>query len=587
MSGERRGGSRAKKLAGVARGLALPLVTLVLLAIPAASASAGVPAIFPIARTPLEISHDLSLQQAAQAGILQLSAKGGFEGDVVQLELEGNKKINSPIVVSLHVEMTVEPSKTPAEREAIRDLAPYLEEQTEKELNKGNYKTAAGNPISFNLEYSYREPQQAPNPGDDQIKIIDPLKDLPKPNPNFRSKTQGLGLPNGEKVVSGTFSTKDLSPSVLAHESLHLMGLPDRYTDVYEIGNRQIPLPKKDMSPEKLQEFLKSVKPPVPLPPEGEVSSKNTPGTGRCDIMGTGLNSACRKISKRDLKWFESQAGVAVETHPGEVLLNKDSTSQNLAVAYPTRVFAPPNGKTTAPGVSVYCVDHSKLLPAFSGFDVGPATAQLPGFEGVGKLLALNAQVQPSLTESLPAMQNAIWNLTDGSSLEGLGESSGLAAEARQLMAQAGVAENSNPNGLTHLGDPNAAAPATAAVDAAGAVLPPIAAEALAAPAPIRLESAQLLPAKVAAGAQVRSTLLVAFGGEAAVLTLSLQARKGHHWKKLRPLPGGKLEAGTETGNAVIPLKLGALKPGKYRLQVTAAGPSGAKASTTAALTVR
>lgn len=60
-------------------------------------------------------------------------------------------------------------------------------------------------------------------------------------------------------------------------------------------------------------------------------------------------------------------------------------------------------------------------------------------------------------------------------------------------MARAEVAENSVPGGLPTLADPNAAAPTTGAVDAAGDVLPPLPTERAEPPPLLRLYAAQLL----------------------------------------------------------------------------------------------
>jgi hypothetical protein len=303
--------------------------------------------------------------------------------------------------------------------------------------------------------------------------------------------------------------------------------------------------------------------------------------------MGPGFENACRKISKRDLKWIESQAGVSVETKPGEVLLNKDRSSQNLIVGYPTHVFAAPGETTVAPGVSTYCIDHSKGIPFGSNFDVGPAASTVPGFESIGKLLELNGQLQPSLAEADPSMQEAIWNQTDGSNLN---ESFGTAeqvAKSRELLSKAGVAENTSGTGPTHLDDPNAGNPATGAVDASGTVLPSEPApEAEVAPS-IRIAVAQLEPKVLAAGHAGRSTLMVAASGIVSALSLKLQAHLGHRWRSVKNLPGHKLIAGTGTGPKSFHLNFGRLKPGKYRLLVTVSGPEGEAETAAAPLTVR
>ena len=526
---------------------------------------------FPGPPPPVQITRNLSLPEAARAGVVQLTPKGGFEGDDVALELNG-KQVKAPITVSLHLEFSWESGHSEQEQEHLRDTLPRLEQRAENELNKLHYKTPKGEPINFDFDYKFRPPGQPADPSYDQVKVIDPKKDLPEPDPDRRAEVEGLGVPNTDTVVDGTFPKGSLQPSILAHESLHFIGLDDRYTDVYTYKGREVALPERGMSPKDLADFLKAQKPPIPPPPAGNVEAKDSPGTGRCDIMGSGSNLACRKISKRDLKWIESQAGVQVEAKPGELLLNKTAEDQNLAVAYPTRVIAPRGGTTVAPGVAGFCIDHHKSIPATGAMDVGPSTSALPGYSGVERLLNTNAELQPSLGVVLGGLQVALWNQTDGTQFaEDFAEPQEV-AEARALMARAGVAENTNPNNvLQHLADPNAAAAATGAVDASGAIMPPIPSEAVPPPPAISARSVVLVPNKVGAHGTARTSLVVGIGGEVSGLALKLQRRAGHHWKAVKSLPGRKVQS----GESVIPLNLGRLKAGKYRLRVTVSGPVG------------
>ena len=59
-------------------------------------------------------------------------------------------------------------------------------------------------------------------------------------------------------------------------------------------------------------------------------------------------------------------------------------------------------------------------------------------------------------------------------------------------------------------------------------------------------------------------------GGQVSAVALRLQRRSGHRWRAVE-LPGRKIEAGT----TIVPLKLGGLKAGRYRVEVTLSGPSG------------
>jgi hypothetical protein len=300
--------------------------------------------------------------------------------------------------------------------------------------------------------------------------------------------------------------------------------------------------------------------------------------------MGTGDALSCRKISKPDLEWIESQAGVSVEARPGEVLLNKDSSSQNLVVGYPTNVFAAPGETTTAPGVSTYCIDHSKLPPAVSGFDVGPSAASLAGYEAIGKLAELNGQLQPSLTEPVFPVQAALWNQTDGTPLGGGLYTAEASAEAAELLKKVGAGENTTGKGPAHLEDPNANSTTTGAVDGNGNVLLPESAEEVSPPPTIEIDAALFQP-KVISSSQVdHGNLLVGAVGTVSSLGLKLQSRVGNHWRSVKALPDRKL---TTTGVHNYPLKLGRLQPGKYRLLVTVSGPSGETATKSAALTVR
>ena len=151
-------------------------------------------------------------------------------------------------------------------RDAIRDRIPSVEQKTERELNRPHYKTTKGELMNFVLDYKYREPGDPPTPGYDQVTVIDP-KNCRNRIPNFRSYANGLGEPNGPATVGSIFGTNSLQPSVLAHESLHLIGLDDRYTDIYVYKGREIPLPEGLDSPGQLAQYLKGLKPPLPPPP--------------------------------------------------------------------------------------------------------------------------------------------------------------------------------------------------------------------------------------------------------------------------------------------------------------------------------
>lgn len=534
---------------------------------------------FPSASPPAtEITREFSLKDAARRGLIKLTPKGGISGDQVAVELQ-HKKVSGPVTVTLHVEFTVKPKVSEDVRVTLRRDMPSYESATQAELNRGGYKTDSGDPIRFKVDYKFRNPEDTPRYNHHQILIVDPNVDLDQPDPNFRSSVAAVGVPNkdgGSK--SGTFSSLSLEqPGILAHELLHLSGLDDRYHDVYSVGGKEYTLPFPDPSKAQLTQFAKQHN--LPPPPAGKTVSRNNKGTTRCDIMGTGAHEACRKLSKRDLKIIDSRSGVSVVAQPGDLLLNKNTGNQNYGVGFRTTVFAAPGSVTIARGISVFCLDHDRTIPLEGGFDVlGPAD-QVPGYESVAKLLALSGALQPGLDDTPPGMQAAVWNITDGAPLA----TSGSEDEARALMQQAGVAEDSQPGGLPAMDDPNAGSQHTAAV-AEDSVLPSLPSKETKAPATAGIVYAALSPGRLRAGRRVRSDLVVSVTGDVDRLSMVIQRRKGRRWQRLRSLPARKARTGT---NFFALLNLGRLGPAQYRLVVGATKYRTTQATARVGFTVR
>jgi hypothetical protein len=559
-------------------GVALALLLAVLALAPAAAQAAD--AFFPgAAPPPTQVTRDFTLKEAAQRGLIKLESKGlGGEGDAVSLELQ-HKKVRGPITVTLRVEFTV-PARVSAElREAVANTIRDLAAQTEAGMNQGQ-RTSGGDPVRFKLLWDFRAPEAAGRFNYHQVNVINPSVDGPEPDPNRRPSVDHLATPNKFGQQSGgTFTTgKYLTARILAHEMLHLAGLDDRYADFYRVNGKDYPLPEAGMSPSRLRAFARSHRPPLPLPPAGGVLSKNLPGTSRCDIMGTGAYLDCRKISRRDLDWFESQAGVQVTAQPGDLLLNKDSSRQNMGVGFSTSVYARPGTTTTANGISVYCIDKDLFFPAAEGFDVlGPAR-ELPGYEPLAALLELSGRIQPSLEETPPGMLNAVWNVTDAAELE----FSGSAAESRALLAQAGVAENAVPGGLPYVPNPNAGSAETGAV-AGGEVLPAIGSATTKPAAEVRINYVRLYPGRVRAGRRVRADMLLSTAGDVRAVSVRVERRQRGRWRKVRSLRPRRVE----TGQTLLPQRLGRLQPGTHRLVVSVTDSLGTAAKVTVSLPVR
>ena len=516
-----------------------------------------------------QIVRELSMKDAAQRGLLKLRSKGsGINGDQVEMELQ-NKKISGPVTITVHMEFRTTPRVSAQGQQLLRDELPEYQRRTEAQLNRGRYKTSGGDPIRFKVDYQFRGPSEAPRANHHQILVVNPRLDLPEPDPDYRSGIDGLGIPNelGD-ARNGTFNSLDLAhPDVLAHETLHLVGLDDRYGDFYRVGSTKYPFPGHGPTRSELTAWAKNHQPPLPPPPAGEIIVADLPGTGRCDFMGTGSNRSCRRIAKRDLKILDAAAGVQVVAKPGDVLLNKDSSRQHYAVGFQTTVFAAPGRTTIAEGVSVFCVNFHLIAPNLNTFDVMGPAAEVPGFEPLAKLLELSGTMQPSLDQVADGMQGAIWNVTDGLAL-----SETLNPDAsRAILAQAEIAEDSHPEGLPYIPDPNAGSTGTAAVTQTD-VIETVPSKTTKRQPAAAIQYAKLFPNPLGAGKQVRADLLLSTIGSGDRIRVTVQSRAG---RRVRSLPRRKIEA----GSSVLSLKLGQLTPGRYRLAlvVSAHGRTQAK----------
>lgn len=526
-----------------------------------------------------QISRNFTLKDAAQRGLVKLTSKdNGFQGDDVSIELT-NKKVRAPVTVTIHAEFTT--LGPPREDQAnLPTFVAQIARSTEADLNGLKLKADNGDPIQFKLDWQYRAWNAQPQPNFHQVTVIDPNSDLIEPDSKFRSQFDHAGKPNEQgNIMHGLFTARTLSQQpVLDHETLHMAGLADHYHDFYKVGNKTYPIPGRALKPSELEKFARNHKPP--LPTNGKVVTLGDPGGDPCDIMGGGEFKSCHRVIKSDRKFLSDQAGIVVSVAPGDILLNKDTGpgglgspgSQDFVVGYPTRIFATSGGTTTAPGISVYCIDFHLAPPAKTNkFDVlGPVTEQ-PGLDPLAKLISINAAQQTSLTEPVPGMQTAIWNVTDNQEID---ESPAFgAAEARAILNQAGIAEDSYPNGLPQTLDPNAGSPNTRAVSQSG-VLDTIPSKKTKRHPTTTIRFGKLYPTPLHARGAIRADLLVTVQGIASRLGIKIQQRKGGKWSRSRKL-GKKRKI--KAGDNVLGLKLRRLGAGRYRLKLAAGkGKSGA-----------
>ena len=120
------------------------------------------------------------------------------------------------------------------------------------------------------------------------------------------------------------------------------------------------------------------------------------------------------------------------------------------------------------------------------------------------------------------------------------------------------------PGGLPPIDNPNAGSPDTTTVGAAGAVLPPVPAKDVT-PALVRLDAAQLYPARLRAGRRVYGDLALTVGGRAEQVAVRVERRAGRRWRKVRTFAARPLD----TEVTPVSLAFGRLRAGAYRLVVS------------------
>jgi hypothetical protein len=102
------------------------LFALLAVAAPVGSAQAIPFAYFPALPPPTQVTRELTLPQAARAGVVKLDAKGGGQGDAVSLELDGTKRVRGVLTLTVRIEVTVPKNKTPTQRQEMRDFLPNM-----------------------------------------------------------------------------------------------------------------------------------------------------------------------------------------------------------------------------------------------------------------------------------------------------------------------------------------------------------------------------------------------------------------------------------------------------------------------------
>ncbi len=490
---------------------------------------------------PTEVSRTKTLRDAANEGLAKLTAKGGFEGDTVAVDLTG-KPTRGPVTVTIHVELIDASPFTPAQLTAFAAAAG-------KRI--GTRTASNGTKLNVGFDLRTRLPTDPPTPCFHQITIDD--------TPGYRSSVN-KETPPADGVRSGTWGSTDPdwgNGYLLAHEGLHLAGLPDQYTDVFRQKGRPDVTVPGTIDPNDIAALKAWVRQAGRNPAAGVIISKPRPGHAN-DIMGSDKKTA--NMLRSDVNALVAQAGVHLRGDPGDILANKSGDQQNLGVGAPLNMFAKRGGTAHRDGLWAYCVDFTRHIPAAgAGLDVlGPA-ASLPG-ANMAQLQAVLEAVgrrQVGTAATPDGAQEAIWAVTDGTTAGGT-----LPAASQAILAEAGVA---GPlTGTSHFGNPNAGSPDTAAVGTTGVIPPPAVVPEVAPVVVPRIDQARLLRTTIRAKRTARIRLGLSVGVTGGKLRVLVQRRTGRGVRTVGRFPTRTVAVGDSFPGLQFP----PLAKGVYRIRV-------------------
>jgi hypothetical protein len=473
----------------------------------------------PPGQGPTTISKRVSLADAAKLGAVKLTSKGGYNRDAVAVDATW-KPANVPVTVQIDIEFTSFPGGP---------TAAEVEGAIQKQL--GSRVAADGTKVEFDVVARERAPGAPPSPCFHQAQLT--------PDSDFRGEAgeadgNPMTTPQSGEWPSGRGPTGDRQ--IWTHEALHLAGLEDQYSNYFRIGKKDYPMPDDiDIAdPEAVKEWAKS----KGLDPKaGAAGTKAKPGHEK-DIMGDVFNGN-ERLLQLDVDKFAAIGAkkLTIESKPGDVLLNKDGGAQNLAVGAPFELTVEPGKPGHADGLVAYCIDlHHHVPSEGQGFDVlGPAGAQPePAMLYLQRVLEVAAALQPAALTETPGAQDAIWRITDETSVD----------DGGPILALAVVPDETF--NAPHFVNPNAASPDTGAVSPTG-VLP------AAAPVPY-LSAIKAQPAKLPAGKGRLVKVVVNLTGTAEKIRFELQRRlKSGEWRRVKRLGSKRLKARKNTLELAIP----------------------------------
>ena len=352
----------------------------------------------------VEIGYQMSLFDAISTGRASLKSKGEYFGDGVSIT--GDNTLPPPDDNTIKLKLNLEfygPCDNDANEEKI------VNDITDK---WGALTTSDGKQILMEITSISHPGASSPpgTPGYNNIKLDCNQK---------ASNCYGLGKPNSEDVIGGTWNPSD-PPGTFAQMAGNLMGLGQQLDDWVKDPPTGDWVNLNDGTILSNTDFFNLVEAKWGGDFTGNLKPSDFENFEYFQVPRDGhendpMANPFKSPLQSDIDKLAALAGLIIEINAGDVFSNPVDSRQNLLVIHSGDLFVEKGKKKTLNGIYIACLDQDRAQPNLSKiFNVAPSLYRWNGIKAVQYLLKLVKYIDlmKDYCGNLQP-QYAIWRITD------------------------------------------------------------------------------------------------------------------------------------------------------------------------------